>query len=92
MKISEFSGNGEFRNKPKKFFIHKNKNFQKTKNFSGRESPALVILFDGISKFWVQIPPSRPEIQALLSFVKKKHTRFFFFCRSRKLKQVLMQF
>ena len=58
MNIGEFFENGEFR------FI-KAKIFRKPKIFLGWESPALAIVFDGISKFWVRIPPSRPEIQAL---------------------------
>ena len=47
--------------------FHKSKNFQKTKNLIGRASLALVILLSRISKFWVRIPPSRPEIEALES-------------------------
>ena len=37
--------------------FHKNKCFRKTENFPGLESPALVDVFDGISKFGAQIPP-----------------------------------
>ena len=64
MKMNAFFGNGELR------FI-KTKIFGKPRIFQGRGIfrgifPAFVILFDGNSKFWVQIMPFHPEIQALI--------------------------
>ena len=37
--------------------VYKIKNFKKTENFTGREFLTLTILFGGVSKFWVRIPP-----------------------------------
>ena len=62
--------------------FHKSKNFWKTENFSGWEFPALAILFERITKFWAQIPPFRPEIQALLFYFNAniiKKSKFFSF-------------
>ena len=59
--------------------LHENRNFfvkgeflfikanisGKPRIFPWRESPAVAILFNEISKFWARIPPYRTEIQAL---------------------------
>ena len=56
--ISKFFGNKEFH------FLKANIS-GKSKIFQGERDSFLVILFNRTSKFWVWIPPTCPEIQAL---------------------------